>query len=46
MSAPGNAIVSIQSVTKRFGAFVAVDHVSLDMAVGELFALPGPSSGD
>jgi ABC-type Fe3+/spermidine/putrescine transport system ATPase subunit len=35
--------LSLQGVTKRFGATVAVDAVSLDIAEGEFFALLGPS---
>ena len=36
-------LVRIQGVTKRFGTLAAVDHVSLDIAPGEFFALLGPS---
>ena len=40
----GDAIISIQDVTKRFGGtVVAVDNVSLDIRAGEFFALLGPS---
>lgn len=35
--------VSIMGVTKRFGDFVAVDNVSLDIFKGEFFSLLGPS---
>lgn len=35
--------VRIEKVTKRFGAFVALDAVSLDIYRGELFALLGGS---
>ena len=35
--------VQIRNVTKRFGDFVAVDHVSLDIRRGEFFSLLGPS---
>lgn len=35
--------VRITNVTKRFGAFTAVDGVSLDIAEGEFFSLLGPS---
>jgi putrescine transport system ATP-binding protein len=36
-------MVRFAGVTKRFGSFVAVDNVSLDIAPGEFFALLGPS---
>lgn len=35
--------IRIENVTKRFGLFVAVDNVSLDIYRGELFSLLGPS---
>jgi putative spermidine/putrescine transport system ATP-binding protein len=35
--------VEISSVTKSFGDFLAVDHVSLSIASGEFFSLLGPS---
>jgi len=35
--------VELQSVSKRFGALVAVDDLSLDLASGEFFTLLGPS---
>jgi sulfate/thiosulfate transport system ATP-binding protein len=35
--------ISIQGVTKRFGDFVALDDVSLDVPEGSLMALLGPS---
>ncbi|MEX2629769.1 MAG: ABC transporter ATP-binding protein [Tistlia sp.] len=37
------AIISIQGVTKRFGAVAAVDSVDLEIRAGEFFALLGPS---
>ena len=36
-------IVRIEGVTKKFGAFTAVDNVSLDIVKGEMFALLGGS---
>jgi spermidine/putrescine ABC transporter ATP-binding subunit len=36
-------VISIESVTKRFGAVTAVDAVSLDLRENEFFALLGPS---
>jgi sulfate transport system ATP-binding protein len=35
--------ISLQRLTKRFGSFVALDDVSLDIADGSLTALLGPS---
>ncbi|MEM8814084.1 MAG: ABC transporter ATP-binding protein [Pseudomonadota bacterium] len=37
------AFISIQNVTKDFGAVRAVDNVSIDIAQGEFFSLLGPS---
>jgi putrescine transport system ATP-binding protein len=36
-------LLRIEGVTKRFGSFVAVDKLSLDIRAGEFFALLGPS---
>jgi putrescine transport system ATP-binding protein len=36
-------LLRIEGVDKRFGAFAAVDHLSLDIYQGEFFALLGPS---
>jgi spermidine/putrescine transport system ATP-binding protein len=38
-----NIDVELQNVTKRFGDFIAVDDVSLDIKDGEFFSLLGPS---
>jgi spermidine/putrescine transport system ATP-binding protein len=35
--------VRLEGVTKRFGDFVAVDHLDLELAGGEFFTLLGPS---
>ena len=34
--------IAIADVSRRFGTTVAVDHLSLDVAAGEIFALVGP----
>jgi putrescine transport system ATP-binding protein len=36
-------LLRIDAVAKKFGAFRAVDHLSLDIRAGEFFALLGPS---
>ncbi len=36
-------VVSVRRVTKRYGSVLALDHVDLDVAPGELLALLGPS---
>jgi spermidine/putrescine transport system ATP-binding protein len=38
-----NVDVELQSVTKRFGDFIAVDNVSVQIYDGEFFSLLGPS---
>ena len=35
--------IDVQNVTKRFGAFAALDGVNLEVSSGELVALLGPS---
>jgi sulfate transport system ATP-binding protein len=35
--------ISVENVTKRFGDFVALDDVSIDVPDGALTALLGPS---
>ncbi|MBI5835282.1 MAG: ABC transporter ATP-binding protein [Armatimonadetes bacterium] len=42
MSEPAPAIV-VRDLVKRFGAFAAVDHVSLSVARGEVFGFLGPN---
>ncbi|MEW6264876.1 MAG: ABC transporter ATP-binding protein [Thermodesulfobacteriota bacterium] len=37
------AAVSLKDVVKRFGDFVAVDHVSLEIEKGEIFGFLGPN---
>ena len=42
LSQPG-VPMQVRNVSKRFGAFTALDDVSLDVAAGELVCLLGPS---
>ena len=35
--------IQLRNIDKRFGSFVAIDHVDLDVETGELLALLGPS---
>ena len=42
-SAPDAAYVRISDVSKKFGDFTAVDHVTLDVRRGEIFCLLGGS---
>ncbi len=36
-------MIHVQDLVKRFGEFTAVDHVSFDVAPGEIFAFLGPN---
>ena len=42
MLAGGAAIIETSELTRRFGALVAVDHLNLTVAKGEIFGLVGP----
>ena len=42
-SAPGEAVLSAEGLTKRFGALLAVDGVSFQVAPGEIVGLVGPN---
>ena len=37
--------ITVRNVTKRFGDFLALDDVSVDIPAGSLTALLGPSGG-
>ncbi len=39
----GGTAISTHDLTKRFGAFTAVDHVSLEIGDGEIFGFLGPN---
>ena len=43
MASPNPAFLQIQDVVKDFNGYKAVNHVSLDVAQGEIFALLGSS---
>jgi len=36
-------MIVVQDLTRKFGDFVAVDHVSFEVAAGEIFAFLGPN---
>ena len=36
-------IVSINNLTRKFGAFTAVDHISMEIDKGEVFGFLGPN---
>jgi ABC-2 type transport system ATP-binding protein len=38
-----NPAVVVKDVVKRFGSFIAVDHISLEVATGEIFGFLGPN---
>lgn len=40
---PGDPVVAVDGLTRRFGEFVAVDHISFQVANGEVFAFLGPN---
>jgi ABC-2 type transport system ATP-binding protein len=42
MDGGGSAIIETSELTRRFGALVAVDHLNLTVAKGEIFGLVGP----
>jgi ABC-2 type transport system ATP-binding protein len=42
-AAAADLAVSVRDLSRRFGAFVAVDHVSFDVQRGEVFGFLGPN---
>jgi ABC-2 type transport system ATP-binding protein len=40
---PDDAVVQVQQLVKKFGAFTAVDRISFEVRRGEIFALLGPN---
>ena len=39
----GDAFLSLRGLTKRYGDFLAVDHMNLEVPKGDLVAFLGPS---
>lgn len=39
----GNSVIQTKDLTKKYAAFVAVDHLTLDVQAGEVFGLLGPN---
>jgi pyoluteorin transport system ATP-binding protein len=42
-AASGEPVIEVRDLTRRFGKFVAVDHVSFAVSRGEIFGLLGPN---
>ena len=42
-TSPPTPTVSVENLVKRYGSFVAVDHLSLSILPGEVFGLLGPN---
>src|SRR5229473_6499995 len=42
-TAPGTNVIDVQSLTRRYGALVAVDHLNFSVASGATFGLLGPN---
>jgi ABC-2 type transport system ATP-binding protein len=40
---PGKAVIHAEGLTKRYGANIAVDHIDLDVAPGEIVGILGPN---
>ena len=38
-----NGIIQIENLVKRYGSFVALDHLNLNVREGEIFGLLGPN---
>jgi ABC-2 type transport system ATP-binding protein len=43
ISNDGNNAVSVKDLTRKFGEFIAVDRISLDVQKGEIFGFLGPN---
>jgi len=43
VTAPEMAAIEVDQIEKRFGNFTAVDHISFQVAEGEIFGLLGPN---
>src|SRR5262249_36139333 len=41
--APGETLVSVRNLTRRFGNFVAVNNISFDIPRGQIFGFLGPN---
>ena len=43
MESGADSIISVKGLTKAFGDFVAVDHITFSVCTGEIFAFLGPN---
>ncbi len=41
MNVNSNIVISVRNLTKMFGSFIAVDHISFDVMRGEIFGFLG-----
>ncbi|MDE6341909.1 MAG: ABC transporter ATP-binding protein [Muribaculaceae bacterium] len=41
MKVDSNIVISVRNLTKKFGSFIAVDHISFDVRRGEIFGFLG-----
>jgi ABC-2 type transport system ATP-binding protein len=43
MASPQTEVIAVENLTRKFGKFVAVDHISFQVTRGEIFGFLGPN---